>query len=1209
MKKNSSYKTLGLIILIGVMILFNSFFVSANIKSYDSLNKEMLIIDSNNLSNNLALIKLNTPISVQTGYGDVFKVAEVNITAYSDMNDALKEIKYYNGYTLQEITRSVQLKVKTTYVEKVDKYITNCSSDYSLEKNKGKCEEIKVGTEDRIREVWTDSSKFDFKKGDKFTIGLFSYVNKGDYVEWIPQDWFGVKINEWATWNSSLYSGIRGYYSFDEGAGSTYIENVSKKYNMTTENSPTWVKGIKGNAGNYTAVNQRAYVSNPYFVNNTDYSISVWYNMSRPLSATYTSLVTTRLGATKGFDIWSYGDTNAFHFSPSSDDDLDYFPNFNYNTWEHIIIMRAYNGTSNWANYSFYHNGVYRGSIMKNVADTNQPILQISGSEIGSASKSFYGAIDELGFWNRTLTQKEIVDLYNGGSGVAYGEIELVKPVVVLNSPTNWTNFSVTNINFNFSVYSYQDGGYINQSELYIDEVSSELNSYPPYSIANGSSIQIAKVLSKGLHNWSVKIWDSNGSTNQSLYSYFNVSANPPNVTIQFPNLYSNWSSSLIEFNATITDDYTLNNATLYIDGVLNETNSSQIEGQYRWNKYLSEGKHNWSILAYDNDSNPTQTTETTFWIDLSTPVINITYPLNTTYYVFNYSPNNTNPAVWFNWSVSNQITLLDKCWFSTNEGSTNSTRTCNTNSSFASVYRQENLTAWANDTLGHLGVRRVSANYKVRILENSRVVPVIATEGSTQTFSLNISPETPVTSAYMYYNGTRKSVSISVGDFTTLNSTFAIPVVDAFGTSTILWEITLSSGTYNSTSSTMSVTDISLDNCSTYTKKLMEFTFKDEVYQTFINNTLGDNTSSKLNLQIYSYGKKDTNIMNFSTSYNLTNPFAVCISSLLNTTDKYGLDTQVEYSSLNHHKEYYHLQNETLDSSFIYENYTLYDLDDTHAQTFRITYKDSSYNPVSNAIIKIQRKYVDENTFKTIEIPLTNYNGETTASLEVDDVLYSFSAYKQGKLLDTFVKGAVWCSNPSIDECSIILGSPIPPIVTENYTQIQNVQLSSAYNRTTRTMVVTFSTTNDSSVTMVLNGTLIDNLGTTSACSTSLTASAGTLTCTIPSVLGNGSAILTLYKDGEEIASKTISLEREPSEIYGGSRVFLLILLYLILIGMAIGSNPMVAGIFLIIGSILGVVLNFVNTTSTNFGLMGATILWFIIAVILVLIKGAKRQ
>jgi len=103
---------------------------------------------------------------------------------------------------------------------------------------------------------------------------------------------------------------------------------------------------------------------------------------------------------------------------------------------------------------------------------------------------------------------------------------------------------------------------------------------------------------------------------------------------------------------------------------------------------------------------------------------------------------------------------------------------------------------------------------------------------------------------------------------------------------------------------------------------------------------------------------------------------------------------------------------------------------------------------------------------------------------------------------------------------------------------------------------------------------------------------------------------IARLYKDGNEQAFGAIDLRQAPSDLYGNNQVFLVIFLYLTLIGIGIGDNPMVTGVFLLVGAGLAIALNLVGTgsglASQYFG--GATLIWLFIAVVLIMIKGAKR-
>ncbi len=66
--------------------------------------------------------------------------------------------------------------------------------------------------------------------------------------------------------------------------------------------------------------------------------------------------------------------------------------------------------------------------------------------------------------------------------------------------------------------------------------------------------------------------------------------------------------------------------------------------------------------------------------------------------------------------------------------------------------------------------------------------------------------------------------------------------------------------------------------------------------------------------------------------------------------------------------------------------------------------------------------------------------------------------------------------------------------------------------------------------------------------------------------------------------------------------------IIFLIIAGIGASSdNPMLMGIMLIIGSVILVALNVVY--SPSFIGVGATILWFIIALVLILIKGGSRS
>ncbi len=61
-------------------------------------------------------------------------------------------------------------------------------------------------------------NKKDFKKNEELTIGIFTEVKIGDYVEWIPT-FFRVEIDEWAKWSANLNVNLDAYYRLNESSG------------------------------------------------------------------------------------------------------------------------------------------------------------------------------------------------------------------------------------------------------------------------------------------------------------------------------------------------------------------------------------------------------------------------------------------------------------------------------------------------------------------------------------------------------------------------------------------------------------------------------------------------------------------------------------------------------------------------------------------------------------------------------------------------------------------------------------------------------------------------------------------------------------------------------------------------------------------------------------------------------------------------------
>lgn len=505
-----------------------------------------------------------------------------------------------------------------------------------------------------------------------------------------------------------------------------------------------------------------------------------------------------------------------------------------------------------------------------------------------------------------------------------------------------------------------------------------------------------------------------------------------------------------------------------------------------------------------------------------------------------------------------------------------------------------------------------IFGNYSsIDFIENSNNFNQIVTSGSSETYTLNITYNSSFFTnslAYLVYNGTQYTGTKSgSGDNILFTKSLNVPGVSATGNFTFYWSIILNNGTdnyYNSSFNNQTVSLIGIDNCSLYSNLLYNFTMVNEETQDKIN-PLNENTTTTSKVDIQMYTKDRSIIVSiYSHLYNATNSFNVCMANI--SSASYSLDAQIEYYANNYSREFYHIQNATITNSTLGTNITLYDLLYDNTKVFKVFYKNEKFLPVKDALINIQRKYVDEGVFKTVEIPKTDINGETLAHLQLYDVIYTFTVTKNGEILGIFDNLLVKCEDLVLGTCNINLNSYASSVSPEDFTVSDDFIFDFSFNETTRTLTSTFSVPSSTVATVILNTTLYDNVGSTQLCSDSLTSSAGTLTCTIPESYGNVTAYTRLLKNGVEVGNAYLTLNPEPRDLYGNSIIFIGLVMMLTLVGVGVSSEPMITGFFVLLGVIMNIALNVVDGSFIG---KAATFLWLAIAIIIILIKGAGRN
>lgn len=187
-------------------------------------------------------------------------------------------------------------------------------------------------------------------------------------------------------------------------------------------------------------------------------------------------------------------------------------------------------------------------------------------------------------------------------------------------------------------------------------------------------------LLDDAYHFWNVTC--ANGTnTNASGTGYFITDFGGPNITINTP-LNASYTTASILVNLTVTDNYSSVDRIWFSNG-----SGANVTYTIPVVRTFAQGSTTLVVWANDTLGN-NATANVTFYVDTVSPVITINSPLNATY--------DTN-TITVNLTVTDAD--LDTVWFW--NGTDNETYTAVTSVDYSDG--SHNLTAWANDTIGHV--------------------------------------------------------------------------------------------------------------------------------------------------------------------------------------------------------------------------------------------------------------------------------------------------------------------------------------------------------------------------------------------------------------------------------------------------------------------------------------------------------------------------
>jgi hypothetical protein len=233
---------------------------------------------------------------------------------------------------------------------------------------------------------------------------------------------------------------------------------------------------------------------------------------------------------------------------------------------------------------------------------------------------------------------------------------------------------------------------------------------------------------------------------------------NNVSVVLNSPVDTFNSTSQTVIFNATVSDDQKVENVSLYLDGVLNETNTSSLNNSfYTFTKTFADGSYNWSILAWDNSSQNNVSQTRDFSVDSTLPVFNVTHPYPNLTYLEVLRGN-----VSINWTYTENN--IDSCWYNYN-GTNISVTSCNDNYTTLEILMSDSdLSLWMNDTSGNLAYKNVTwgiSNSTITFRVINYLTSLVSSVQFSNAFSYTGNPYTVDLSDFI--NESQKVVNLSI--------------------------------------------------------------------------------------------------------------------------------------------------------------------------------------------------------------------------------------------------------------------------------------------------------------------------------------------------------------------------------------------------------------------------------------------------------------
>lgn len=384
--------------------------------------------------------------------------------------------------------------------------------------------------------------------------------------------------------------------------------------------------------------------------------------------------------------------------------------------------------------------------------------------------------------------------------------------------------------------------------------------------------------------------------------------------------------------------------------------------------------------------------------------------------------------------------------------------------------------------------------------------------ETSNQYLDINISTDPTINSVSgrLWYNGTRYTSTVvegASGVYQAYNN-IDITLTSATNNKTFLWEFifVLDSGAtslQNSSTYSHQVNKTFFEHCSNYTTRFINFT----TYEA--ENPYPDlNASFKISWDSWLGNGAVKRSGSWENVSELNHTFPFCIYPPDRT---FNVNAQIEFEASGYSQNYHYLDDAELTN--ITTDIQLYLLNDSDATLTVLKVQDEAQNAIENVTIQIQLYDVGTDTFYTVGMAKTAFNGEDLVYLNWYDSLYKFVLTQNGNVIKQTTPYKI-TKTPQIFE--------IISTITFPYDKFRDFVYSLIFNDVTNNFVLTFtkpSGTVDAGCLRVIKRNPTND---TVICNVCETSSSATLYCNI-AAYGNGTYYATFYATGSLFRVETI--------------------------------------------------------------------------------------